>query len=112
VGGCAGAAPRIDDPAIARKMDLRLRTALEGAGWSEDLGDYIRLIVRMEREERAEDREALDAIGHIGSWNGHILTFTVAPDRVVDLASYSQVAFIELSMPNVPAPPPGLHPEG
>ncbi len=103
---CASGPPSVTDPAIAQKLDLRLRTALSKTGWSEDLGDYIRVVVRMTRKETPDDRLALEAIGRVGSYLGSIVTMTLAPGRVVDLAALSKVEFVELEMPNVPMPPP------
>ena len=103
---CAGGQPSVDDPEISRKIDLRLRTALSQAGWSEELGEYVRVIVRMDRDDNPEDRQAISELGAIGSWSGRILTLTIAPDRVVSLASQRHVEFVELSMRNVPMPVP------
>ena len=103
---CAGGQPSVDDPRISRKIDLRLRTALSQAGWSEELGEYVRVIVRMNRDDNPEDRQAISELGAIGSWSGQILTLTIAPDRVVSLASHRHVEYVELSMRNVPMPVP------
>lgn len=113
LSGCASGAPSLDDPGIAKKLDLRLRTALQGSGWSESLGAYIRVAVRMKRKETEEDRQALEAIGHVGAWLGKIVTLTLSPQKVVELATLPQVEYIELETPNVPmpVPPPPERPE-
>jgi hypothetical protein len=79
---------------------------MQGKGWSEELGSYVRVIVRMSRQETPEDREALEVVGVIGSYLGNIVTLTLAPDRIPDLARLPEVEFVELDTPNVPMPIP------
>lgn len=104
--GCAAGPPSIQDPSISRKLDLRLRMALQGKGWSEELGSYVRVIVRMSGKETPEDRQALEGVGVIGSYLGNIVTLTLAPDRIPDLARLPAVEYVELDTPNVPMPIP------
>jgi len=96
--------PRVDEPGIARKMDLRLRLAL--GGQSESPGDWIRVTVRLTSDPLPEDRPMLARYGHVGAILGPIATLTIRPDRVVPLAQEKRVLFIELESFNVPNPEP------
>ncbi len=102
-GACAPRAS-MDEPGIARKMDLRLRMALRGD--AETPGDWIRVSVRLESDMLEEDRTVLGQYGTIGAMIGPILTMTLRPDQVVPLAREKRVAFIELEAFNVPTPEP------
>jgi hypothetical protein len=96
--------PRVNEPGIARKMDLRLRLALDGQ--TEDPGDWIRVTVRLTSDPLPEDRSMLASYGHVGAVLGPIATLTIRPERVVPLAGEKRVLFIELESFNVPNPEP------
>ena len=96
--------PQIDEPGIARKMDLRLRLALKGQ--AEDPGEWIRVSVRLVGDPLPEDRSMLEQYGHVGALLGPIATLTLQPERVVPLALEKRVFFIELESFNVPNPEP------
>lgn len=111
--GCASSAPSIDDRAIRRKLDLRLQMALGGHGVGEPLGEYMRVIVRLNGAGTDEDREMLGQFGSVGSIVGPIVTLTLKPGRVVEVAALSRVRLVEFDAGNVPmpSPPPPAHPE-
>jgi hypothetical protein len=96
--------PRVEDPGIARKMDLRLRLAL--GGQSEDPGAWIRVAVRLKSDPLPEDRPMLARYGHVGALLGPIATLTIRPERLIPLAREKRVSFIELESFNVPNPEP------
>ncbi len=96
--------PSVNQPGIARKMDLRLRLAL--GGQSENPGDWIRVTVRLKSDPLPEDRPMLARYGHVGAILGPIATLTIRPERVIPLAQEKRVFFIELESFNVPNPEP------
>lgn len=110
--GCASSAPSIDNQAIRRKLDLRLQMALGSRGVSEQLGNYMRVIVRLEAAATDEDRQMLSQLGSVGSVIGPVVTLTLKPERVVEVAALPQVKLVEFDARNVPmpTPPPQIHP--
>ena len=112
--GCAASAPDIENKTIQRKFDLRLRMALGGHGTGEPLGDYVRVNIRMRSSVTDEDRQELGRFGTIGSVTGPVVTMTLRPERLVQVAALSRVRFIEFDAGNVPMPipPSELEPAG
>ena len=104
--GCASSAPSIEDDGIKRKFDLRLQMALGGHLTGEPLGEFVRVNIRMRSSLNDEDREELDRFGIIGSVIGPVVTLTIRPERLVQVAALSRVAFIEFDAGNVPMPIP------
>ncbi len=104
--GCAAGTPSIEDEIIKRKFDLRLRMALGGYGTGEPLGDHVRVNIHMRRSVTDEDRQELGRFGTIGSVIGPIVTLTLRPERLVQVAALSRVRFIEFDAGNVPMPIP------
>ncbi|MCK4772463.1 MAG: hypothetical protein KAT18_06035 [Candidatus Latescibacteria bacterium] len=104
--GCASSAPSIDDSSIRRKLDLRLQMALGGQGLGEELGEYIRVIVRLTGTGTEEDREELGQYGAVGAIIGPVVTLTLKPERVVEVAALPRVKLIEFDARNVPMPTP------
>lgn len=104
--GCASSAPSLDDSSIRRKLDLRLQMALGGQGLGEELGEYIRIIVRLTGTGTEEDRETLGQYGAVGAIIGPVVTLTLKPERVVEVAALPRVKLIEFDARNVPMPTP------
>jgi len=104
VAACAAGPPGLKQQRIRNKLDLRLQTALGGSSVGETLGEYIRVLVRLESEGTAEDLTLLNTLGATSPFNGAITTMTLEPARVIDLAALERVAFIELQSPNAPKP--------
>jgi hypothetical protein len=102
--GCAAGAPSLNQPRIRNKLDLRLQSALGGSAVGETLGEYIRVLVRLESDGTEEDLTLLNQIGTVSPFNGAITTMTVEPSRIIDLAVLERVTFIELQSPNAPKP--------
>jgi hypothetical protein len=109
--GCASSAPGIEDKGIKRKFDLRLQMALGGHLTGEPLGEYVRVIIRMRSSVNDEDRQELDSFGTIGSVIGPVVTLTIRPERLVQVAALSRVTFIEFDAGNVPMPIPPHEPQ-
>jgi len=106
IAGCAARAPSIDDANIRKKLDLRLQMALEGRGVGEPLGEYIRVIVRLKETGTDEDRQALSQFGVVGAIIGPVVTLTLKPEHIVQVAALSRVKAIEFDASNVPMPTP------
>ena len=106
IAGCAARAPRIEDANIRRKLDLRLQMALEGSGVGESLGEYIRVIIRLKETGTDEDRQALSQFGAVGAMLGPVVTLTLKPEYVVQVAALPRVKAIEFDANNVPMPTP------
>ena len=104
--GCASSAPGIEDKGIKRKFDLRLQMALGGHLTGEPLGEYVRVNIRMRNSVTDEDRQELDMFGTIGAVIGPVVTLTIRPERLVQVAAISRVVFIEFDAGNVPMPIP------
>jgi hypothetical protein len=72
----------------------------------EPLGEYIRVLVRLSDSGTDEDREALNLIGTVGSMVGPVVTLTLKPEQVVQVAALDRVKSIEYDARNVPTPIP------
>ncbi|GEM_PF-2711593 len=102
--GCAAAAPNLNQPRIRNKLDLRLQNALGGSTVGETLGEYIRVLVKLESDGTDDDLAQLKTIGATSPFTGAITTMTLEPARVIDLAVLDRVVSIELESPNAPKP--------
>lgn len=72
----------------------------------EELGEYIRVIVRLTGTGTEEDREELGQYGAVGAIIGPVVTLTLKPERVVEVAALPCVKLIEFDARNVPMPTP------
>lgn len=112
IAGCAVKKPLLEQPKIKNKLDLRLQSALGGKGMGEEIGDYIRVIVRLKTDGTREDLTILNRYGVATPFLGAVTTMTLEPSKVVQVAALKQVVFIELDSINVPKPVPPPPPAG